>query len=239
MASGQQTYTEDDMALDLGGLFRAIMRGLRWLLPLTLIITCVTFLGLLMVSPKYLGEARVLIESTNINLPGNNRGVEEERALLDAEGVASQVQLLVSTDLARRVANKLNLAAIPEFEAQDSRSLVSGLMRMIGLGKQSAGNSEEDRVLKHFYENLKVYRLEGSRVIAIDYSSQDPVLSAKVANTIVDQYLLLQSGAKRDSTELTSAALEPQIAELRKEVQAARQAVSDFRSRADLLIGRD
>ncbi|MEP1931021.1 MAG: exopolysaccharide transport family protein [Roseibium sp.] len=239
MASGRQTYTEDDLALDLGGLLRAVGRGMRWLLPLTLIVTCATFLGLQMVSPKYLGEARILIESTSVIIPGSNRGVEEERALLDAEGVASQVQLLVSTDLARRVANKLDLASISEFGARESNSLTSGLMRMLGLGKQNAVNSAEDRVLKHFYKNLKVYRLEGSRVIAIDYSSQDPVLSAKVANTIVDQYLLLQSSAKRESTEITSAALEPQIVDLRKEVQAARQAVADFRSRADLLIGRD
>ena len=239
MNSGRQAYTDDDMALDLGGLFRAIGRGLRWLLPLTLIVTCITFLGLLMIAPKYLGEARVLIESTDNSIPGGNRGVEEERALLDSEGVASQAQLLMATDLARRVINKLNLSAVPEFGARDNNSIVDGLMRMVGLGRQNTENSADDRVLKHYYKNLKVYRLEGSRVIAIDYSSEDPLLSANVANTIVDQYLVLQSSAKRETTEITSAALEPQIVELRKEVQAARQAVADFRARADLLIGAD
>ncbi|MCK7615897.1 exopolysaccharide transport family protein [Roseibium sediminicola] len=238
MNAERQTHSEDDMALDLGGLLRAIGRALGWLLPLTLFVAAAVFMGLQLVAPKYKAEARLIIESTD-NLPGASRGQEEERALLDSEGVVSQVQLLKSADLARRVASKLNLAAIPEFDAQGASNPFDLLFSMIGLLPQSEGNSEEERVLKHYYENLEIYRLEGSRVIAVDYTSESPVLAAKVANTIVDEYLAVQSSAKRETTELASAALEPQILELRKEVQAARQAVSDFRARADLLIGAD
>lgn len=238
MNAERQTHSEDDMALDLGGLLRTIGRSLGWLVPLTLFVTVVVFLGLQFVAPKYKGEARLIIESTD-NLPGASRGQEEERALLDSEGVVSQVQLLKSADLARRVANKLNLAAIPEFDAKDDGSLVNLLLSLVGFGNETDGNSEEERVLKHYYENLEIYRLEGSRVIAVDYTAESPVLAAKVANTIVDEYLSVQSSAKRQTTEQASAALEPQIVELRREVQAARQAVSDFRARADLLIGAD
>eukprot|EP00903_Cladosiphon_okamuranus_P001381 g1379.t1 len=238
MNAERQTHSEDDMALDLGGLLRTIARSLGWLLPLTLFVSAAVFMGLQLVAPKYKGEARLIIESTD-NLPGASRGQEEERALLDSEGVASQVQLLMSADLARRVASKLNLAAIPEFDARGGGNPIDALFSIIGLRSETAGNSEEERVLKHFYENLDIYRVEGSRVIAVDYTSESPVLAARVANTIVDEYLAVQSSAKRETTELASAALQPQIAELRKEVQAARKAVSDFRARADLLIGAD
>ncbi|PVB63302.1 exopolysaccharide transport family protein [Labrenzia sp. 011] len=233
----RQTFSDDDMAVDLGGLLRTIGHSMGWLLPLTLFVAVAVFVGLQFVAPKYKAEARILIESTDNNFPGGSRGVEEERALLDSEGVASQVQLLMSADLARRVANKLNLAAIPEFDARGAGSLVSRLMSLVGLGENDPGNNQEERVLKHFYEHLEIYRLEGSRVIAVDYKAENPVLAARVANSIVDEYLSVQSSAKRATTEQASAALEPQIVELRKEVQAARKAVSDFRARADLLIG--
>jgi uncharacterized protein involved in exopolysaccharide biosynthesis len=238
MNAERQTHSDDDMALDLGGLLRTIARSLGWLLPLTLFVAVAVFMGLQLVAPKYRAESRILIESTD-NLPGASRGQEEERALLDSEGVASQVQLLMSADLARRVAAKLNLAAIPEFDARGGGNPLDALFSLIGLRSQTAGNSEEERVLKHFYENLEIFRLEGSRVIGVDYTAESPVLAAKVANTIVDEYLAVQSSAKRETTELASAALQPQILELRKEVQAARKAVSDFRARADLLIGAD
>ena len=239
MNAARQTHSEDDLALDLAGLLRAVGRSLRWLVPLTLSVAIVVFLGLQFVAPKYMGEARILIESTDNKFPGATRGVEEERALLDNEGVASQVQLLMSTDLARRVANKLDLAAVPEFDAHGGGSLLKSLFSVVSGGEDIAGNSAEERVLKHFYENLDIYRVEGSRVIAVDYSSESPVLSARVANTILDEYLAVQSSAKRETTEMASAALEPQIVQLRKEVQAARKAVEDFRARADLLIGAD
>lgn len=239
MNSGRQTLSDDDMALDLGGLFRALGRAMGWLLPLTLFIALCVFIALQLVAPKYRGEARVLIESTDINIPGGNRGVEGERALLDTEGVASQIQLLMATDLARKVARKMNLAAIPEFGAKNGQSLVGKLLSVAGFGRDPAGDTAEERVLKHYFENLDVYRLDKSRVIAVDYAAEDPLLAAEVANTIVDEFLALQSSAKRQSTEMTSAALEPQIVELRKEVQSARQAVADFRARADLLIGAD
>lgn len=239
MQAERQTFPDDDMALDLGGLLRLIGRALGWLLPLTLFVAAAVFIGLQFVAPKYKAEARILIESTDNKFPGAARGVEEERALLDSEGVASQVQLLMSTDLARRVAQKLNLEAIPEFEATGGGSLLKSLFAMAGLGSGDAGNTAEERVLKHYYENLDIYRLEGSRVIAIDYKAENPVLAAKVANTIVEEYLAVQSNAKRKTTERASEALQPQIVELRKEVQAARQAVADFRARADLLIGTD
>lgn len=239
MNAERQTYPDDDMALDLGGLLRAIGRSLGWLLPLTLIVAAAVFVGLQFVAPKYKSEASVKIEITDTTFPGASRGVEEERAVLDQEGVASQVQLLLSADLARRVSQKLDLAAIPEFDAKGSGSFIGNLLTSIGLKSDTSGNSEEERVLKHFYENLDIYQVDGSRVISVGYSAENPVLAAKVANTIVDEYLSLQSNAKRQSTELASAALEPQIVELRKEVQAARQAVADFRARADLLIGAD
>ncbi|MEP3665918.1 MAG: succinoglycan transporter, partial [Roseibium sp.] len=210
MNAARQTHSDDDMALDLAGLLRAMARALGWLLPLTLFVAAAVFLGLQLVAPKYQGESRVLIESTD-NFSGASRGQEEERALLDSEGVASQVQLLMSADLARRVATKLNLAAIPEFDARGGGNPVSWLFSAIGLKGDEAGNSEEERVLKHFYKNLKVFRLEGSRVIAVDYLSESPVLAARVANTIVGEYLAVQSSAKRETTELASAALEPQI----------------------------
>ncbi|WP_289036020.1 succinoglycan transporter [uncultured Roseibium sp.] len=239
MSSTRNAVQDDDMALDLAGLLRAIGGALRWLLPLVFIVAASVFLVLQFVPSKYRGEARVLIESKDSDYPGTTRGVEEERAVLDNEGVASQVQLLKSADLARRVAKRLDLASIAEFEAHSGAGIVSDALVMLGISRDPARISPEERVLKVFYENLDIYRLEGSRVIAVDFSAQDPELAAAVANTILDEYIALQSSAKRKTTEFATTSLEPQIESLKAEVQAARKAVEDFRAHADLLMGTD
>jgi succinoglycan biosynthesis transport protein ExoP len=239
MNATRPPVSSDDMALDLSRLMQAIGGALRWLLPLVLIVGGVFFLGLQLVPSKYKGEAKVLIESTDGKFPGATRGVEEERALLDAEGISSQVQLLMSADLARRVAKRLDLAAVPEFRAAIAGSALNDLFSLIGLSSDSARSSVEEKVLKYYYENLEIYRLEGSRVIAVEYSAEDPELAAAVANTILDEYIALQASAKRETTEVAATAMEPQIQQLQREVQAARKAVADYRSRADLLVGKD
>ncbi|MFD1694622.1 exopolysaccharide transport family protein [Roseibium aestuarii] len=228
-----------DMALDLKGLLGAIGRSLRWLLPLVLIVAATVFVLLTLSPKKYLGSARVLIESTSYGLPGGGRGAEEERALLDEQGVASQVQLLMSADLARRVVTRLDLGSLAEFEAEGDKGLADRLLSLAGLGQGSDGAAApaDELVLRAYFKRINVYRLEGSRVIAVEFTSQDPQLAARVANTIVDEYLALQAGAKRETTEVATLSLQPQIVALRDEVQAARKAVAEFRSSADLLLG--
>ncbi|WP_417668152.1 GumC family protein [Roseibium sp.] len=239
MSSTRSGAHDDDMALDLAGLVRSIGGAMRWLLPLVLCVAVGTFMVLQFVPAKYKGEARVLIESKDADYPGATRGVEEERALLDNEGVASQVQLLMSADLARRVAKRLELVSVAEFEAGGDEGVLNDALVMLGLARDPSKISPEERVLKVFYENLEIYRVEGSRVIAVEFSSRDPELAAAVANTIVDEYISLQSSAKRETTEIATTSLEPQIERMKAEVQAARKAVADFRARADLFVGTD
>ncbi|MFN3497511.1 MAG: succinoglycan transporter, partial [Pannonibacter indicus] len=93
------------------------------------------------------------------------------------------------------------------------------------------------RLLRHFARNLDVYRVEGSRVIAVEYSAKSAVLAAEIANAVVDEYLQMQSAAKRESRAAAASALEPQIRRMTQEVQTARKAVEDFRAKADLLTG--
>ncbi len=237
MSQPYAPIADERVEIDLAALLRALRAAMRWLLPVAFAVMIGTFIVLQFVPAKYLGVAKVLIESSSSVYPGDVRGVEEERALLDEEGVASQVQLLTSGDLARRVAKRLDLAAIPEFKARSGGDLVSDLLVGLGVMRDPDRTSPEERVLKVFYRNLDVYRVEGSRVIAVEFSSQDPELAATVANTIVEEYLALQSAAKRQSTEFAATALEPQVERLREEVAAAQKKVEDFRASADLLLG--
>lgn len=239
MSTNNGSAHDQDMELDLSGLLRALRGSMLWLLPLVVIVAGLTFLGLQFVSPKYLGEAKVLIESSDGTYPGAQRGVEESRALLDSEGIASQVQVLLSADLARRVAKRLDLATAFDIDKEPSTSITSDILSLIGLQRSSAPASVEERVLKKYYKNLDVYLLEGSRVIAIDYLAKDPELAAAVASTIADEYVALQARAKRETTEFAATTLEPQIERMRKQVQEARKSVEDFRARADLLMGTE
>jgi succinoglycan biosynthesis transport protein ExoP len=230
---------DERVEIDLSALAGALKRALRWLLPLCIAVAVAAVVLLQFVPSKYRAESKVLIQTSDAVYPGDVRGIEEERALLDNEGVASQVELLMSRDLLRRVAQRLDLASIPEFEAGPTSNLFREALVALGLMRDPGRNSPEERVLKVFYENLEVYRVDGSRVISVRFTSRDPERAARIANALVEEYLDLQSSVKRETTDFAATALEPQIERMRQEVKEAQEEVEAFRSQAGLLLGAD
>ncbi len=231
---------EREIDIDIGGIFAALWRKRVRLLLFGLIAAVLTFFVLQMLSPKYKSETQILIESRNRDFAGDNRGnSEQSRALLDQEGIASQVQVITSRDVARAVINRLGLAKMPEFDTALTPSGVSDILAMFGLINNPLNISPEERVLKQFYKNLKVSQISRSRVIAIEFVSKDQSLAASVPNAIADEYLRLQREAKQGINIDEAAALEPQINQLRNKVRLAEAKVADYRSSSDLLMGRN
>ncbi len=230
---------DEDVSVDVTALGRALWRAKRWLVPLVLITAVGTFAAMQAVTPKYRGQAKILIESQGAVYPGINRNVEGERALLDQEGVASQVQLLNSYDLARRVAKKLELSQRSEFNpsAEERASLVDKALNLLGFDRTNRQASLEERVLEGYFDRLIVYQVEKTRVITVEFTSRDPELAANAANTIVQEYLDLQAAAKRDNTEEAADSLGPEVERVRADVEKAERAVEEYRASNDLLIG--
>ncbi len=88
-------------------------------------------------------------------------------------------------------------------------------------------------------EKLEVYRVERSRVIVIEFSSEDPKLSAEIPNEIAKEYLAVSTAAKLDSNTSATGWLQPEITDLSKRVKEAEAKVADFRAKSDLLIGQN
>ena len=96
--------------LDLGALGRALWRRRVSILALTLGAAVVAFIAVSLITPKYKSETRVLIETReNIFLRPEAEKTGEPSAAVDQEAVASQVQLILSRDLARDIIEKLKL----------------------------------------------------------------------------------------------------------------------------------
>ncbi len=94
-------------------------------------------------------------------------------------------------------------------------------------------------MLKAFREKLNVYRVEKSRVIVIEFSSEDPKLAAEVPNAIADAYIAVSRDAKQQSNADATDWLKPEIEDLTRRVKEAEAKVATYRSQSDLLIGQN
>jgi len=237
--SGVQSTTSD-VDVDLGRLFASLVRNWIRIVTVAAVITGLAFAIAWLATPHYKGETRILIETGEsvFTRPGNANG-ESDRPILDEEGVISQVEVISSTDILKRVAQKLELSKLPEFDEAADMSVVSRLMVIAGLMNDPSEIPPEERVLKAFREKLKVFRVEKSRVIVVEFSSEDPELAARIPNTLADEYLAVQRDAKLQSNADATDWLQPEIADLSKRVKEAEARVATFRSQSDLLIGQN
>jgi polysaccharide biosynthesis transport protein len=224
--------------LDLGALGRALWRRKFAILGSTLAAAALAFIAVSLITPRYKSEARVLIETReNIFLRPEADRTLEAGATVDQEAVASQVQLILSRDLARDIIDKLKLGERPEFDpVLQGPSIVKTLLGMAGIARDPMSMTPEERVLKSFQERLNAFQAEKSRVIAIEFESADPDLAAQVANAVAAQYLVLQRAAKQAQTRAAGAWLAGEIDKLRTKVADAEAAVERYRGKNGLFV---
>ncbi len=228
-----------DIDVDLGRLFASLAERWKRIAFVVLAITALAIGFAAIATPHYRAETRVLIETRESVFTRPDGGGETDRPILDEEGIASQVEVMRSTDILKKVAARLDLASRPEFDDAADMSVLSRLMVIAGLKSDPNEVPPEERVLKRFREKLNVYRVEKSRVIVIEMSSRDPALAAEVANTLADVYIEVQGAAKQQSNSDATDWLEPEISNLSARVKEAEQKVANFRAQSDLLIGQN
>ncbi|HEY8267369.1 MAG TPA: Wzz/FepE/Etk N-terminal domain-containing protein [Xanthobacteraceae bacterium] len=233
------TTETGESALDLAALARALWQRRRWIIVPTLIAAVASFAVVNLMTPRYKSESRVLIESreTVYNRAEGDRNVERDRTLVDAEAVQSQVQLALSRDLARKVVRELKLADRAEFNPEVSGSVLGRILALVGLFRDASRLSIEERVLDRYYERLTVYPIDKTRVIVIEFQSEDPDLAAKVANAVADGYLTLQQQSKQEAMRQASQWLSGEIERMRGRVAEAEGRVEAFRTGSNLYTG--
>ncbi|WP_027580611.1 exopolysaccharide transport family protein [Bradyrhizobium sp. Ai1a-2] len=239
-AAGEPTMVATSPAgdLDLPALGQALMRQRSWIIVPTVLAFALSLATVNMVTPRYKSEARILIDGReNVFLrPSGERN--EERNVVDPEAVTSQVQLLLSRDLAREIIKKNKLAERPEFDpVLQGFSPLKSLLALFGIGRDPFSLTPEERVLEAYYDRLQAYAVDKSRVIVVEFQSRDPELAARVANSIAEGYLVLQQNARQEQAKTASQWLAGEIENLRKKVADAESRVEDFRSKSSLFVG--
>ena len=224
--------------LDLRVIWQTLKRKKYWVIIPTLCALGLSLTAVNLITPRYKSEARILIDGKeNIFLRPNGER-SDERSALDPEAVTSQVQLILSRDLAREVIKKNKLADNPEFDpVLRGISPLKTILALFGIGRDPLRMTREERILAAYYERLTAYAVDKSRVIAIEFQSRDPELAERVANSVADGYLILQQGSRREQAKAAGQWLSGEIDGLRKKVADAEARVEDFRSKSSLFIG--
>ncbi len=213
-------------------------RALVFICMLTTVGLAVAFL--LITPPQYSSQASIIIENTQSAFARPARNGQDQ-FLSDQAAVLSQVEVLSSRDLANAVVEKLDLENSADFIRPLSReSLLTRALLALGISIRPGTNTTPAKVVDALGENLVVLQRGTSRVIAVEYTSTDAELAARIANTIAEEYIAQQRVSKFDSNQDAIAWLGREIGQLRDKVAEAEKKVAGYRSDSGIFqTGRD
>ncbi len=240
MRAGERNGDDSSVTgeIDLARIARAISAKRWWVIGPTVAMFAGSAIFVNSVKPRYSAEARVLLENQENFIPRADKTERASEILPDPEAVQSQIQLLTSRDLARRVIKMLDLQGNDEFDplAHGAGAATRALM-MLGLARDPTQTSPEDRILETFGDKLSVLSPTKTRVLSIEFTSRNPDLAAKGANAVAETYLEFQQDAKRDHARGAANSLAALVAQLRARVAEADAEAEQFRVKSGLLVG--
>jgi succinoglycan biosynthesis transport protein ExoP len=222
--------TGGEAPLDLVQYWRAIAKR-RWsILALTALVAVLATLIVSNVRPTYRATVVLLIEQ------GKSKVVSIEevysQGLLQREYYQTQVEILKSDELARKVVQKLGLAAHPDFDPRQTPPSWFG--RLFGTVDASSNLSEEQATkaaISRFKRGLQVQLVRNSQLAQISFISYDPDLAAKIANSLAETFIESDLESRMAMTQKASEWLRERMGELKGKVDAAEKALQDYRDR--------
>jgi polysaccharide biosynthesis transport protein len=188
--------------------------------------------------PVYTTEAQILVENLSSPFEKSSSEPDQRPEPVDDRVVLSQMSVIKSQDLVGRVITALKLTERGEFNpVLTGMGTVKSISLMLGFGEDPRLMTPEQRAQKRISDQITVYQVPESNVIAIKYTSADGATAAEVANTLAEFYVMSTREAQSTPTDRARDWLGTQIEDLRKKVALSDAAVEQFRNEAGLLQG--
>ncbi len=240
----QQKVEEDE--IDLAEVFRTLWRGKWWIAFTTLIaIVIAGYYVFVAAVPVYTAESYVALDSRQgqvVDFENVISGLSGDQATINTE-----LEVLKSRGLTRKVVEKLDLVNDPEFNARlrEDPGLTLGTVQTL-VRETIAGEKEEaappptpeivrEEVVTAVKEKINVSNIRNSYVFKISVTTEDPEKSAKIANTLADLYIVNQLDVKFEATQKATDWLAERVAVLEKDLAKAETAVKEFSSQTELV----
>ncbi len=215
----------------------------KWLMVITMLMSMLlVFVFIKSVTPSYTSKALIMIGNHDAQLTVNKLTPSIQ---VDTGTMQNELEILRSYSIAERVIKKLDLDQLSEFNpALKEKGKISNFLEKLKSKTQKAVQREIDSSIPHhnvpvieiFLKKQKLALIGESRLIELKFTSENPNLSAKIANAILDIYLNDQIERKFSVTNKTNTWLNQRVDSLRQKVKDAETDVEEYRKSKGLLL---
>ncbi len=189
---------------------------------MALMVTVLTALVVSLVMPKQYVSTTSMVVNQNNSDPVTGLNVPVQ--LLPAY-MATQIDVIASHNVARKVVDKLNLSENSLFQKEFAKT------GSVGDFKDWAA----DALLK----KLEVKPSRESSVIQVEFTSTDPQLAADIANAFADAYIKTSIELRSQPARLSADWFDSQMASLRVNLERAQSVLSTYQQQHGIVATGD
>jgi succinoglycan biosynthesis transport protein ExoP len=248
--SPASTYDASDVEqrFDLRENLSFVWRRWKFIAAIVGVVLLIGVVSLLRQTPLYTASSLVLLDRQREKAPGAEAILTDVN--LDFAMVESQMAIIRSSVFLRRVVEKENLVADPEFGTRappspsffaSVRSLILGAPSPSEEAQPKPAEPDEQRIRRDVLRStealkgaVSVARAGQGYVLAITVTCADPVRAARLANAVADAFLVDKLDTRFEAAKRASAWLSDRLVELRTQLRESEEAIAQFRAQHGL-----
>ena len=251
----QPAAAPDDASTELWGWLRLLNRHKTLIIGCGLVAAVLMSLVIAQATPLYKASARLILDTRTfkvLSTEGALSGVDT----LNFGAIQSELEVIQSEFVIGRVVDKLGLANNPDFNGTKPPGALdaalepirelwsSGISSLLAPAqpqapaqaakpgtppRADASDPRRQAAISAVAGRLSVTLVGRTFVILITVESPDGVMSARIANAVAEAYLADQIDTKNEANRKATEWLEQRLAELRRNLQVAEEAVATYR----------
>ncbi len=219
--------------------FWVAVRNHKTLIAAAALLSLFAAIGFMLVAtPQYTAVTQILIDPSDLKAVENglmSNSQLSDVAVIQAE---SQVHVLTSDNVLRRVIASERLDIDPKFgkgPASPLRALVEALIKPFEVSRAAGKVDPTLAALYELQRRIRVKRAERTYVVDVSVTTDDSEKSVRIANALTQAYLAEQAAARSEAARRVSESLSARLSELKNRVRMAEERVEEFKSRNNIV----
>ena len=233
-----QDYRDEDARAQLVHYWNGVRRRKWPILGVTAAASLVAAIYAVSITPIFSASTTILIESQ----PANVISIEEvyELDTRSQEYYNTQVEILWSRPLVEMVIETLNLLDEPGFSPGDQgeesrRGWRSWLPFDLAGGTTATPADPMKSSIKAYYARLSVRPSQGTQLVHVEFSSEQPALAARVANAHAQAYIRRMLSERVDVTQSAGTWMEQRLGGMEQALRESELKLQAFREKQQLV----
>lgn len=193
----------------------------KWIVLTTLVVlVTIVAIGTFITKPVYRAEVKIEVgRDAERIMKGQGISDVETANVFNPLFLQTQVDILQSRDLARRIIQRLNLGEHAEFKGGASATSPAPVL---------SENERDTRLVNAFQARYGVNVGRMSRVVSVTFDANDPKLAAEVANTVANEYIEWSMESRLKGVETARTFLDKRVSEAEAELRKSEAAYQQY-----------